>query len=211
MVLFIGLKIIQELGTNMGNYDDIKVATIEEWRTLKAGDLVEVVSNTYSTDVNFGSKVVSVTKDGDYINIEVECTPYGELTLIPQHDTIKIIHRQGDKDISKKVVKSIKDLEIGMTVRSHRNIKRIVVSITGDYGFTTCTPELGSIIEAYNSNDFSSLTEWSYSYNDEYLFLPISKLTEAELKIKELEATIQTAAKTVEEANKQLQELKGLQ
>ena len=96
-------------------------------------------------------------------------------------------------NVKTKVVKGIEDLEVGMFLYNNIN-KYCVLGVTG--GKVDSIILTGSIHNTYNSS-FDCFDLWSYTYNGEYT--PIVKETEAEKKIKELEATIALAQKQLEE------------
>lgn len=102
------------------------------------------------------------------------------------------------KEVSKQV-SSIEDLELGMFLRvDHGSSPYVICELTPN---NISVVIVGSYPHTYNNTNFSNYSSWSYTYNGEYT--PIVKETEADIKIKELEATIELA-------QKQLQEYKGM-
>lgn len=108
------------------------------------------------------------------------------------------------KEVSKQV-SCIEDLEVGMFIKGTNNIIRVIIAVVGNK-IKTCTFTMSAVIlDTCRVNDYWDWREvvdaWSYTYSGEYT--PIVKETEADIKIKELEATIGLA-------QKQLQEYKGM-
>lgn len=105
-----------------------------------------------------------------------------------------------DEDLEmngKKVVRGIEDIEIGMFL--HNGTYSFFVSdIKGEFISALLLDRDRFLFKQSGLTDFES---WSYTFNGGYT--PIVKETEAEIKIKELEATIALA-------QKQLQEYKGM-
>lgn len=99
-------------------------------------------------------------------------------------------------NVKTKVVKGVEDLETGMWVKSSIGKKCIVWRFNKDS--TICVTDIScDISQNHYQVPISSFTSWSYTYNGEYT--PIVRETEAEKKIKELEATIALAQKQLEE------------
>jgi uncharacterized protein RhaS with RHS repeats len=99
--------------------------------------------------------------------------------------------------MNKKIVSSIKDLEVGMFLESISNT--YVVTSIQDGTFTVVV--LVNCNYHYDKQRLESFKSWSYTYNGEYT--PIVKEDPKDLKIRELENTIA-------EATKQIQELKQI-
>lgn len=105
-----------------------------------------------------------------------------------------------------KVVRGVEDLEIGLFLKDDSDnivvVTRNCGKVSGKPFYTCCNT--GNTLIAQNGAGkeyYDKFTSWSYTYDGEYT--PIVKETEAERKIKELEATIELA-------QKQLQEYKGM-
>lgn len=121
-----------------------------------------------------------------------------------------VVSKEEDLEMTKetKVVRGVDDLEVGMFVKETNGTIRTIIAVVGSK-IKTCTFMMsGVILDSCRVNDYYDWKEvvnsWSYTYNGEYA--PIVKEvveTEAERKIKELEATIELA-------QKQLQEYKGM-
>jgi len=125
----------------------------------------------------------------------------------------KLISKEEDLGMDKKEVtkqvRSVDDLEVGMFLQGN-NYKWVVLGVEDD-SISLISPEDGDDTISYWPQTFiddlsvfsNAFKAWSYTYNGEYT--PIVKEiveTEAERKIKELEATIELA-------QKQLQEYRG--
>lgn len=111
-----------------------------------------------------------------------------------------------DKKEVAKQVRSVDDLELGMFLKSETGN---VVVVTRDawrgnnLKFFSCSNMANAQVAQNGAGKefYDKFHSWSYTYSGEYT--PIIKETEAERKIKELEATIELA-------QKQLQEYKGM-
>lgn len=109
----------------------------------------------------------------------------------------KSVSKEEDLKMSIKVVKSVDDLEIGMFIKAPNSEVRVVTLLKTGEVFTALI-DYDSCFAIWRSDEFSSIcASWSYTYDGEYT--PIVKETEAEAKIKELEATIALAQKQLEE------------
>lgn len=110
-----------------------------------------------------------------------------------------LISKEEDLEMGKKEDKTVKDLGVGVFVRWHYSADPYVF-LDKDTLLSFSTGD--KFLRDVGFTD-KSLTEasWSYTFDGEYT--PIVKETEADIKIKELEATIALA-------QKQLQEYKGM-
>lgn len=114
----------------------------------------------------------------------------------------KLISKEEDlgmntKEVSKQV-SCIEDLEVGMFFKT--DMSHILITSEG-FGKVCGLCVKSGMAATYTTDGFTCLRSWSYTYAGEYT--PIVKETEAEIKIRELEATIALA-------QKQLQEYKGM-
>lgn len=111
------------------------------------------------------------------------------------------VSKEDDLKMSKeagKQVSCIEDLEIGMFLKHIvPDNYYLVVSLT-PLGLKSVTESTG----VYTQSDLSNFSAWSYTYKDNYQ--PFIKVSETDIKIKELEDTIA-------QAQQQLKELKELQ
>ena len=109
------------------------------------------------------------------------------------------VSKEEDLGMDKKEVKSVSDLTVGMFVRTpYVRDPYLICDIHGDQVDTIL---IDHDMFTYRNSPVTAFESWSYTYSGEYT--PIVKETEAEIKIKELEATIALA-------QKQLQEYKGM-
>lgn len=111
----------------------------------------------------------------------------------------------GKKEVSKQV-SCIEDLEVGMFFKTDSH-HHILITSKGTMSVHGWCVKSG-MSSTYTTEGFSYIQSWSYTYTGEYT--PIVKETEAEIKIKELEDTISSANKSIELAQKQLQEYKEM-
>ena len=107
--------------------------------------------------------------------------------------------RMDKKEVSKQV-SCVEDLEVGMWLKSDIGQKCVVWHNNRDLTLNVVAVGI-DFAHIHHRAALNSFVSWSYTYNGEYT--PIVKETEAEVKIRELEATIALA-------QKQLQEYKGI-
>lgn len=114
----------------------------------------------------------------------------------------------------KKEVKSIEDLEIGMFIKDSNSI-RVILKISDDTIKTAIYSDCvldNYIVNVFSKNDFERIImSWSYTFKGVYT--PVIKKpvpTAEQLKIKELEKSIENAHRQIAFASKQMEELKEL-
>jgi hypothetical protein len=105
-------------------------------------------------------------------------------------------------NVKTKVVKGVEDLELGLFLKDDSGnivvVTRNCGKVSGKSFYTCCNTGNGNVAQNGAGETFyNNFISWSYTYSGEYT--PIVKETEAEKKIKELEATIALAQKQLEE------------
>lgn len=105
------------------------------------------------------------------------------------------VSKEEDLGMDKKEVKSVSDLTVGMFLRTpYVRDPYLICDIHGDQIDTVL---IDHDMFTYRNSPVSAFESWSYTYNGEYT--PIVKETEAEIKIKELEATIALAQQKLQD------------
>ena len=97
------------------------------------------------------------------------------------------------KEVAKQV-SCIEDLEVGMFFKT--DMSHILITSKG-FGKVCGLCVKSGMGATYTTDGFTCLRSWSYTYTGEYT--PIVIVSEADIKIKELEATIALAQKQLQE------------
>ena len=111
-----------------------------------------------------------------------------QMALLP-----KLISKEEDLGMAKKIVKGIDDLEIGMFLSNTIN-KYCVLGVTGGKVDTII---LTSIIHHIYNSDFNAFDSWSLTFEGEYT--PVARETKQEKTIRELEETTNKAKQQIKE------------
>lgn len=109
--------------------------------------------------------------------------------------------KKEDKVVTKQV-RGVDDLELGMFLKSETGNVVVVTQAVGKdlhIEFFSCSNMANANVARNGAGRefYDKFNSWSYTYNGKYT--PIVKETEAERKIKELEATIELAQKQLNE------------